>query len=394
MTTQRFIGLMSGTSMDGVDAVLVQFCNQGLDIIQTLSQPYEDSLHQQLSALIANPDTAGLDTYGNLHIRVARQFAAVTQKLLASAGTAADTVTAIGSHGQTVLHSPQTAHPFSLQLGDPGTLAALTGIRVVADFRNSDMALGGQGAPLAPAFHRWLAGDDGTDRAVINIGGIANITILAADGKVTGFDTGPGNTLLDSWCRKHLNKPFDDQGAWAETGTVDQNLLSRMRSDPYFAQPEPKSTGTDYFNLQWIQKQLGDAQKITHHNSGSTESHARDVQATLSELTAAEIAKGLARGITSANQCAPNLSEARICGGGARNSDLLRRLRKLSPGCTFDTTDSWGVPPDWIEAVAFAWLAKQRLDGCPTNLPEVTGASASISLGGLYLPTDTANYPG
>lgn len=387
MSEKRFIGLMSGTSMDGVDAVLVEFGDQKLEVLQTLSQPYEDSLHQQLSRLIENPDAAGLNIYGDLHIRVARQFAAVTQKLLGSAGISADTVTAIGSHGQTVLHSPSSAHPFSLQLGDPGTLAALTGISVVADFRNSDMALGGQGAPLAPGFHRWLAGEVGTDCAVINIGGIANITILSADGKVTGFDTGPGNTLLDSWCQKHLNKPFDDQGAWAGTGTVDQNLLSRMRSDPYFGQPEPKSTGTDYFNLQWIQKQIGDAQESSRNNSGNTKTFAQDVQATLSELTAAEISRGIASG----NNLTPNLSQVRLCGGGARNSDLLQRLCRLSPDCTFDTTDAWGVPPEWIEAVAFAWLAKQRLDGCPTNLPEVTGANSSIPLGGLYLPACAAN---
>lgn len=361
-----FIGLMSGTSMDGIDAVLVEFGDSACRVIHTHTTPYEINLASALRAAATHPAATNLDAMAALDIRVAHAFAEAALELISSAGISAGDVDAAGSHGQTVLHRPDADYPFSLQLGDPATLARLTDLTIVADFRNGDIALGGQGAPLVPAFHDWAFRDAGESRAVVNIGGIANVTRLDVAKETTGFDTGPGNGLLDAWCREQRNTDFDADGAWAATGAVNDALLTELLADPYFARAAPKSTGTDHFNLDWLRERLRDVEPAPHP---------ADVQATLSELTASTVAAAVGTADTVA-----------VCGGGAFNSDLMRRLAgRLQPRKVL-LTSAWGVDPEWVEAVAFAWLARQRLRGEASNVPSVTGASGEISLGGIYLP--------
>ncbi len=367
MTKELYIGLMSGTSMDGIDAALVEINATTCTILHTYSDPWPQDIPDQLQRIIAHPEQATLGEHGNLHHELGRLFAHAALGLLKAAGLPPKAITAIGSHGQTILHAPDDPSPYSIQLGDPGTIAVTTGIPVVADFRNADMALGGQGAPLVPAFHRWVFGSKEEDRAVINIGGIANITILQTDGQTTGFDTGPGNTLLNNWVSLHCGQPYDNEGAWAATGNVNHELLSALASDEYFSRPPPKSTGLEYFNLPWLQQSLDNL---------SESPDPQDVQATLSELTAQQIANAL--------HTVPTLRQVAVCGGGAANSDLISRLKSLQPDCNIRPTTIWGIDPQWVEAAAFAWLARQRIHGLVSNLPSVTGATASISLGGLY----------
>jgi len=369
MTGELYIGLMSGTSMDGIDAVLVELSDQSCTIRETIFLPYPADTRARLRALVCNPGQTDLAEFGALHTRVARIFAAAAVDLLHASGNHASDIVAVGSHGQTVLHRPGGDDPFSLQLGDPGTLAAAIGIQVVGDFRNADMALGGQGAPLVPAFHRWAFGKSNVNRAVINIGGIANVTLLHADGRTTGFDTGPGNILMDLWCNENRAMSFDDDGNWARSGAVDADLLQHMCGDPYFKLAAPKSTGAEYFNSDWLHRQL---------TRTSSNPSAADTQATLSELTAQEIARAL--------KVANDFKRVGICGGGAHNGDLLERIRRALPGHEIATTTAWGIDPDWVEATAFAWLARQRLRGIPTNTPTVTGAKSPVSLGGVFLP--------
>jgi anhydro-N-acetylmuramic acid kinase len=358
--------------MDGIDAALVKIDNQSCTVKAAVSPPYPDSIRQRLELLVTPPHQTDLARIGALHTGIAHAFAAAVTDLLAASSVEATDIVALGSHGQTVFHQPGTKEPFSMQLGDPGTLAALTGITVVADFRNADLALGGQGAPLVPAFHRWAFGSLQNDRAVVNIGGIANVTLLHADGTTTGFDTGPGNGLLDLWCSKHRSTPYDNDGQWAATGTVDSGLLKQMRAEPYFKMAPPKSTGREYFNFGWLTTQLDQC---------PSSPSAQDIQATLSELTAIEIATAI--------QSIPACKEIAVCGGGAHNLDLMQRIRNLLPGRSVDTTARWGMDPSWVEAAAFAWLARQRLQGKPSNVPAVTGATAPICLGGVYLPPST-----
>lgn len=369
----HYIGLISGTSMDGIDAVLASFGDSGVRIDGTHARAYPEALRRELLAAAATPKSANLADYGRLHMRVAQEFAATALDLLAASGRQPADIRAIGSHGQTLLHAPEADPPFSLQAGDPGTLAALTGMTVVADFRNADLALGGQGAPLVPAFHQFAFSTPAEDRALVNIGGIANITLLPGGGPVTGFDTGPGNTLLDDWYRRHHSAAFDRGGSWAAGGKVHAELLATLQADPYFAAPSPKSTGTDYFCGAWLDRALA---------SLDTAPAAQDIQATLAELSAATIADALAAG-----SGMPSLLA--VCGGGAHNADLLARLQQRLPGSKVDTTSRWGVDPDWVEATAFAWLARERLAGQPGNVPTVTGATTLAALGGVYLPPGT-----
>ena len=373
MTDELYIGLMSGTSMDGIDSVLVEFGDQTCTVHCTHSLAYPSDLRSRLEQAVLDPNAVNLIEYATLDKQVTRTFAEAALALLKTSKFEASRITAVGSHGQTILHHPDGPEPFSIQLGDPGTLATAVGITVVADFRNADLALGGQGAPLAPAFHRWAFGEANMDRAVVNIGGISNVTILYADGSTTGFDTGPGNTLLDQWCKKHQGTPFDDNGGWAASGSVHAELLQKMRADDYFQLTPPKSTGLEYFNSDWLQQQL---------NSCAVQPSYHDTQATLSECTALGIADGI-RDI-------PNVKDVAICGGGAFNADLIERIRHALPGCSIDTTEHWGIDPSWVEAIAFAWFAQQRLHGLPSNIPTVTGARASVSLGGVFLPPATA----
>jgi len=349
--------------MDGIDAALVRFSENELSVVATINHEYPAELRKKLFAASRDPDSCTLDVLGELDTWVGESFCDASLALLQQGKVVAASVRAIGSHGQTVRHRPDAAHRFTLQIGDPSIIAAGTGIDTVADFRSADMALGGEGAPLTPAFHNWLFRDDATTRVVLNIGGIANITILpSGDNPVTGFDTGPGNTLLDAWTEKHQGIAFDNEGSWAADGTVSKALLQSLLGDPWFAKAAPKSTGFEYFNLDWL---------ATNLSAGLA---AIDVQATLVEVTAVSIA----------NSIPPAASEVFVCGGGAHNAYLLQRLGAHLPNMSITTTSTAGLDPDWVEAVAFAWLAMRRINTEPGNIPAVTGATRPAVLGALY----------
>jgi anhydro-N-acetylmuramic acid kinase len=365
-----FIGLMSGTSMDCIDAALVRFGNHACEVLNVCEVDYPDDLRKELITASRQPADCTIDRIGQLDRWVGECFRDAALRLLGQSGVDASAVTAIGSHGQTLRHQPRAARPFTVQIGDPNVIAYGTGITTVADFRRRDIAAGGEGAPLAPAFHQWLFGDGQQSRAVLNIGGIANVTMLGSGGgSVIGFDTGPGNTLLDGWIRNTLERRFDDRGEWASEGTVDEHLLGLMLADPYFSQAPPKSTGFEYFNGGWVRSKIA--------SLGARQVSAADVQATLAELSARTMA-------TSILAFAPDISEVLVCGGGIHNADLMQRLRSYLSGVVVTSTESRGLHPDWVEAAAFAWLAKRRLEGKPGNLPEVTGAAGKEVLGGVF----------
>ena len=369
MQPELFIGALSGTSIDGIDVALVRFAPQPV-LVATHGVAYPAELRRELLALCA-PGENEIDRLGRADVAVGREFAAAVQAMLAQAGVAPGEVCAIGSHGQTIRHRPNFAPPFTLQIGDPNVIAANTGIPVVADFRRKDLALGGQGAPLVPAFHEAVFRQSGTDRVVVNIGGIANLTVLPGDAAqpIAGFDTGPGNTLLDAWSRHALNEPMDRGGAFAARGRVEPELLAAFLADPYFQKNPPKSTGPEYFSPQWLDRHLA---------GGSL--GAADVQATLVALTARTIAGGVRQ--------FPGLNRPQVfvCGGGARNPVLMRALADELPDSAVAPTDTLGVAADWVEAMAFAWLVRQRWHGMPGNIPGVTGATRAAVLGGLFLP--------
>ncbi len=364
-----FIGLMSGTSLDGIDAVLVDFDLAPLELAATLHQAFAPALRERLLTLAESRQALDLNDYGELDAALGEAFAETVRALLGESGIAAGEVVAIGSHGQTVRHHPHGPHPFSLQIGDPARIAERTGITTVADFRRRDLAAGGQGAPLVPPFHRTVFARKDEHRAVLNVGGMANLTLLpAADGPVTGFDTGPGNVLLDAWCRRHQGKAYDRDGAWACAGSVDAALLERLLDDPYFRRPAPKSTGREHFCADWLDRQL---------RAAGGRPAPQDVQATLLELTARSAADAL-------RAAAPDTGTLLVCGGGAHNLCLMEALARALPGVAVETTGACGLPPDWVEASAFAWLAKQTLEGKPGNLPSVTGAARAVVLGAVY----------
>jgi len=360
---------MSGTSLDGVDAVLVGFPDQRCVIRAHHHRDYPGDLRTLLARVTRDPGVATLPELAALDVRIAEEFAAAAQHLLTGAATDRPSIRAIGSHGQTVFHAPDGPARTSIQLGDPALIAARTGLTVVGDFRRGDVALGGQGAPLVPAFHRYAFGVPAATRAVVNIGGIANVTLLNPSAPLIAFDTGPGNTLLDAWCAEHTGSAFDTQGKFAASGRVQDELLALLLADPYFGRLPPKSTGVDYFNPAWIRSRLGSGSKFRIAPE--------DMQATLAELTAATISSTLTDAVAIA-----------VCGGGAYNDDLLDRLRRRLPDCTVGTTTDWGILPELVEAAAFAWFARERLEGRPTNTPEVTGARAGLSMGGVYLPPE------
>lgn len=359
-----YIGLLSGTSMDAIDAGIVDFQNAYPKLIASHAENIPDDLKLRTRQL-CHPGYNEINRLGELEIEWGQLFAKAVIHLLKASNVATKDIIAIGSHGQTVRHSPKTRHPFTLQMGDPNTIAALTGITTVADFRRMDIAHGGQGAPLAPAFHHYLFQNPDHDTLVVNIGGIANITYLPADTskKMLGYDTGPGNTLLDAWCRQHMNKPFDAHGTWAMQGEVHPGLLTRLLSDPYFSQPAPKSTGPEYFNLNWLNSSISSV----------------DTQRTLLELTAQTIVND------SLKLAATRFCEVLICGGGARNTALMHRIQALL-GNQFSvlTTESKSIPSDWLEAMLFAWLAKMRIEKIPLDLTSITGSSNPVILGGIY----------
>lgn len=360
-----YIGLISGTSMDGIDAVLVEFGKSSLQILQTRDNAYPPELRDRLINAMQLPENCTVDDIGELDQRIGACFRDAAKALLEDAGVAASAVTAIGSHGQTLRHQPDAERPFTLQIGDPALIATGTGITTVADFRRADLAVGGQGAPLAPIFHEWLFRQSGSGRTILNIGGIANITILADDRATTGFDTGPGNTLMDAWTRKHRNETFDRNGEWAASGSVDTELLKRLLSDPFFSATPPKSTGFEQFNLEWLEA------------AGAGSIDAGDVQATLCALTAASVSNAI-------TAFAAGSKEILVCGGGVHNAELMRRLGESMPAIGLSSTATAGLDPDWVEAAAFAWLAMRRLQNLPGNLPSVTGAKRAVTLGAIH----------
>lgn len=365
-----YIGLMSGTSMDGVDAALVSFETNGsgsdhaITLIETISIPIPEKIKSNLT-LLCRGDNISLKLLGETDTQMGNLFAGAVLKLLSKAKINANAIAAIGSHGQTIYHHPHLPHPFTMQIGDPNIIAARTNITTVADFRRKDIALGGQGAPLVPAFHAALFGRKKYDQIILNIGGIANITYLPAnrEKKIIGFDTGPGNTLLDLWCEKHCNKPFDKNGEWARSGKLNTELLARLLDDPYFKKPFPKSTGRDYFNLNWL------------GNSGGGSDHAENIQNTLTELTVKTIADAITH---------THIPTIWLCGGGAYNTFLIERLHAHLPNADIKSTHEIGIDPQWIEACAFAWLAKQTMENKPGNLSSVTGAAKMAVLGGIF----------
>lgn len=369
-----FVGLISGTSADGIDAALVRFEEAGDAAHGTLvlgrTYAWEPALRARLVTIGQGADAGSLDELGTLDVRIGEAFAAATQALLAEAGVAASAVSAVGSHGQTLRHRPAGAafngiHPFTWQLGDGNVIAERCGITTVADFRRRDVAAGGHGAPLVPAFHAALLQSASEDRAVLNLGGIANFTLLPRAGAVRGFDTGPANALMDAWCLRHTGQAFDANGAFAARGAVDAALLARLLDEPWFALPPPKSTGREQFHLPWVEARLRGGERP------------EDVQATLLELSAVTVCEALRRE-------QPGTRRVLACGGGVRNGALMARIAALLPDAVVESTAAHGLDPDFVEAMAFAWLARQTLDGQPGNLPAVTGARGPRVLGAIY----------
>ena len=365
---QLYIGLMSGTSADGIDAVLVDMQTTP-KLLATHTLPFTDQLRQQIHT-ISLPGTNEIDRMGALDIELGKYFAECSIALITKAGITANDVIAIGSHGQTIRHRPPGSQEgcFTLQIGDPNTIAELTSITTVADFRRRDMAAGGQGAPLVPAFHRAIFYLQDKDRVIVNIGGMANITWLPATGDACGFDTGPGNVLMDLWAHEHQGKCFDADGHWAASGHVIPELLGLFLHDPFFTKPPPKSTGRESFNRTWLDNHL---QMLKHKYATC------DVQASLLELTAVSISDSIKRLSTASK-------EIFICGGGAFNKRLIHRLSELLSGCDLATTAKANIDPQWIEAMAFAWLAQQTINHRPGNLCAATGAKREVILGGVY----------
>ncbi|MEO8778842.1 MAG: anhydro-N-acetylmuramic acid kinase [Rhodanobacter sp.] len=361
-----YVGLISGTSADSIDAVLVRFHEGKPQTLASHAHSWPRPLRERILAAAQGEAALDLDAWGRLDVQIGHQFADATMHLLEHCHTATSAVRAIGSHGQTLRHRPGGDYPFTLQLGDPSVIAERCRIDVVADFRRADMAAGGQGAPLLPALHAMLLHAPGCTRAVLNLGGIANITVLEADGRVRGFDTGPANGLLDAWCQLQRGEPFDRDGAFAHSGQILPGLLEALLADPYFALPPPKSTGREYFHLGWL----------AEHAPVATFEPA-DVQATLLELTARSVANAVA-------QHAPGADEVLVCGGGVHNPGLMQRLEEVLAPRSLCSTAEHGVDPDFLEATAFAWLARQRLLKLPGNLPAVTGARGPRVLGAIY----------
>lgn len=358
------LGLISGTSVDGIDAALLE-CGPRPRLLAARTTPLELRLREQVLRWSQQHGAVDLDAFGQLDRELGEAFADAALGLLAASGIPARQLRVIGSHGQTLRHRPQPPHRFTLQLGDPHVIAERTGIDVVADFRRRDLAAGGQGAPLLPAFHAAWFGSPDEPRAVLNLGGIGNLTLLDPGQPVRGFDTGPANALLDAWCQHHTGERFDAEGAWAAGGRPDQGLLERLLAEPWFALPGPKSSGREHFQLDWLASRLIPGLA------------ARDVQASLVELTVRSIADALRR-------AQPGCRRLLVCGGGVHNVHLLRRLREGLPGMMLESTAEHGIDPDVVEAAGFAWLAGETIQGRPGNRPEVTGAAGLRVLGAIH----------
>lgn len=360
----RYIGIMSGTSLDGVDTVLAELGGPAPVRLESFYLPYSAGLRKQLLDLhVAGDDE--LHRAALLGNELAQCYARAVAGLLDKSHTDASAITAIGCHGQTVRHCPESGRNYTIQLGNAALLAELTGMTVVADFRSRDIAAGGQGAPLVPAFHQALFSHPHMHRMIVNIGGIANVTSLSPDGSVSGFDCGPGNLLMDAWSLRHTGKAYDENGQWAASGRVIPALLEQLLAHPFFSLLPPKSTGRDLFNLPWLDGYL------------LADERPEDIQATLLQLTVQGIAMALSVHF-------PQVQEVYLCGGGARNKVLVDQIRAALPGKKTGLTDDLGVDADWLEAFAFAWLAHQAVSGKPGNLPEVTGARGARVLGAIY----------
>lgn len=353
---------MSGTSLDGADAALVDFSSGAPHTLAFATVPFSAELRERI-LLLSEPGSDSLDLAGAVSLELAELYARAVEGALAAGGVGREAVTAVGCHGQTVRHRPERG--YTIQLNDPARLAELTGIDVVADFRRRDMAAGGQGAPLVPAFHEAVFHHPSRSRAVVNIGGISNITWLPSSGKTLGFDCGPGNVLLDGWARKHIGALFDEDGKWAAAGRTDSRLLERLLDEPFFDSPPPKSTGRELFRLAWLEERL------------PADYRTADVQSTLTDFTAHAIVGALDR-------FCPTTDEIYLAGGGARNGALVSRISRLAGKRPVASTDALGVPTGHVESMAFAWLAMKCVKREPVDLTAVTGASAPRVLGAVY----------
>ncbi|MBM2830071.1 MAG: hypothetical protein HW411_861 [Gammaproteobacteria bacterium] len=354
--------------MDAIDGALVHFPDNNFKLIDYQQYPIPENIRTALKEFSGETT---IDQISRLDVRLGRLFGETALLLLKKNNIEHNDIKAIGSHGQTILHRPETPEPYSLQIADPNIIAHMTGIKTVSDFRRMDIAAGGQGAPLAPIFHSYLFHHQTTDRVILNIGGMANITVLPAMDKnhpVLGFDTGPGNVLLDAWIRRHTGREFDKDGRWAATGKVNNDLLNSLLDDEYFKMPPPKSTGRDYFNMKWLEHKLECAKQSLSP---------QDIQATLLKLTVTSI-------ISAIERYAKTAREIYVCGGGVHNLEFMKCLSQQLADCIVKTTEESGINPDAVEAMTFAWLAKCRLEGLPGNLPSVTGAKLPCVLGAIY----------
>ncbi|MCC4587602.1 anhydro-N-acetylmuramic acid kinase [Xanthomonas sp. NCPPB 1067] len=364
-----YLGLMSGTSADGIDAALVRFADANhrrCELVAGTTVPWAPALRDRLVALGQGAETVCIDALGRLDAEVGLAFAAAANQLIAETGVPRERIRAIGSHGQTIRHRPNGNPAFTWQIGDASRIAEHTGITTAADFRRRDVAAGGQGAPLMPAFHLAMLGTANEDRAVLNLGGIGNLTLIPRDGTVLGFDTGPANALLDSWCQQQHGTAFDAEGAFAASGRVDAALLQALLADPWFALAPPKSTGREQFHLAWVMQAMGEARL-----------RPADVQATLLELTVVTVADALLR-------LQPQTRRVLVCGGGVRNPVLMARLAARLPDVVVESSARHGLDPDYLEAMGFAWLAAELLAARPANLPAVTGAAGPRLLGAIH----------
>lgn len=362
---ELYVGIMSGTSVDGIDAVLVDFDGGNAQMIANHSQPFPNDLKRDVVALLQT-FTVHLKKLGEIDHRLGMCYANCVNDLLRKANIDPQIVKAIGCHGQTIYHQPRGKYPFTMQIGDGNLIAALTGITTITDFRRMDMAFKGGGAPLTPAFHKGFLGSDKECRAILNLGGIANVTILDKE-RVVGLDSGPANCLIDLWIQLKRGCKYDDEGLWAKSGRVDERLLENLLAEKYFSLDLPKSTGKELFNIDWLMKILESYPDIEDE----------DVQATLTELTAVTVANDI-------KKYAHNVDGLYACGGGANNTFLLERVAHHLPGVRILTTTELGVPTQWVEAIAFAWLAMRRCNEQTGNLPQVTGANRCVVLGALY----------
>ncbi|RVU81786.1 anhydro-N-acetylmuramic acid kinase [Leucothrix sargassi] len=357
---------MSGTSMDAIDVVLVRFnTDNTLETILTHSQSFPSTLRSKLIDLIQPHWTGSLSDIASLNAELGTLYGAAVNQLLSQSTLAREEISAIGNHGQTIWHQPEHEHAYSWQLGDANRIAETTGITTIADFRNRDIAAGGEGAPLVPAFHDAVFAHPTENRVIANIGGIANISVLSPDQDIIGFDTGPGNGLMDAWCLQHLGKAYDENGQWAAQGNILPELLNALLSDPYFARGFPKSTGKELFNLAWLKPFL------------KADMASEDIQATLLELTAQSL-------VNSAKLACKDIHTLYVCGGGFKNKRLMQRIDALLGDTEVKLTTSLGVDAEWVEAVAFAWLARQTYLGLPGNLPSATGAKGLRVLGAIH----------